>query len=52
MPDAPCRLGIDAGVPVLAIAAQTLELLAGFVSEGFFPEFLEFHFHLILVGWP
>jgi hypothetical protein len=49
MPDAPCGLGIDAGVPVLAIAAQTLELLAGFVSGGFLPQFLEFH--LILVGW-
>jgi hypothetical protein len=37
MPDAPSGLGIDAGVAVLAIAAQTLELLAGFVLRGFFP---------------
>jgi hypothetical protein len=37
MPDAPGGLGIDAGVPILAIAAQTLELLARFVSGGFSP---------------
>jgi hypothetical protein len=50
MPDAANGLGIDAGVPVLAIAAQTLELLAGFVPGGFFPQLLEFY--LILVGRP
>jgi hypothetical protein len=47
MPDAAHGLGVDADVPILAIAAQTLELLAGFVPGGFFPQFLEFH--LILV---
>jgi hypothetical protein len=50
MPDALRGLGIDAGVPVLAITAQTLELLAGFVPGRFFPQLLEFH--LILFGRP
>jgi hypothetical protein len=47
MPDAPSGLGIDAGVPVLAIAAQTLGLLAGFIPGRSLPQFLEFHLTLV-----